>query len=211
MLIIQNESGFMRKLFYSYLFFCILYPELHAQTLLWTEKDRNFLLENLQRTSNEVKKETEALTLEQWHFKENDSSWSIAQVVEHLGLYERTFNHERTVILQSKPEPELLLLTKSDNHYLAWMNEPQPHIANKIHTPLGLMKGKDNLIFFLYGRNLLIDFISSTSTDLKSYFTYRGGDEKRRSLHALFVIHFGHTDRHLKQIRRIKQHQNFQK
>ncbi|MBK7633020.1 MAG: DinB family protein [Saprospiraceae bacterium] len=35
--------------------------------------------------------ETESLTNEQWHFKPSKDAWSIAQVVEHLGLYERIF------------------------------------------------------------------------------------------------------------------------
>ena len=178
---------------------------------IWTEADKTFLLRNLERTRDEVIKETDKLTPVQWTFKENDTSWSIAQVVEHLGLYERTFLHEGAVILQSKPEPDLAVTARSDSSYLAWMNEPQHHVANKNHIPLGLMTGKDNLIFFLYGRNLIIDFIRTTKADLKAYYTYRSGDEKRRSLHALYVVHFGHTDRHLRQIRRIKQNTNFPK
>jgi len=181
------------------------------QPQIWTEKNRQFLLENLERTRNEVTKETENLSLEQWHFKENDTSWSIAQVVEHLGIYERTFLSESSVIRQGKLEPELSVNARTDSLYLAWMNEPQSHIANKIHIPLELMKGKDNLTFFLYGRNLIVEFIRTTKDDLKAYYTFRSGDEKRRSLHALFVVHFGHTDRHLRQIRRIKQHRNFPK
>ncbi len=176
---------------------------------IWTEKDRMFLLQNLERTRDEIIKETDHLTPAQWHFKENDTSWSIAQVVEHLGLYERTFLHESSVILQGKPEPELATNARTDSSYITWMNEPQAHKANKIHIPLELMKDKDNLTFFLYGRNLAIDFIRTTTADLKAYYTFRGGDEKRRSLHGLFVVHFGHTDRHLKQIRRIKQHKSF--
>ena len=185
----------------------------YAQTdqPIWTVKDRQYLLENLERTRNEIIKETGDLSPEQWHFKETDTSWSIAQVVEHIGLYERTFLSESSVIRQTKPEPELAMNARTDSSYLTWMNEPQAHTANKIHIPLELMKGKDNLTFFLYGRNLIVDFIRTTKDDLKAYYTFRGGDEKRRSLHALFVVHFGHTDRHLRQIRRIKQHQNFPK
>jgi hypothetical protein len=98
---------------------------------------------------------------------------------------------------------------KSDAEYLVWMNEPQPHNADQIHIPLRFMNGKDNLTWFLHGRDLVVEFIRSTLADLKAHYTYRGGDEKRRSLNALYVVYFGHTDRHLRQIRRIKQHNNY--
>jgi len=181
----------------------------NAQLSIWTENDRMYLIENLERTRDELIKETEDLTPEQWSFKANDSTWSIAQVVEHLGIYERTFMYEARIILLTAPEPELAAYAKTDIEYLAWMNEPKPHKADNIHTPLGLWPGKYNLIWFLQGRNIIIDFIRTTHDDLKAYYTYRGGAEKRRSLHGLFVVHFGHTDRHLRQIRRIKQMKNY--
>ena len=69
----------------------------------------------------------------------------------------------------------------------------------------GFMQGVDNLTFFLFGKDQIIDFIKNTSYDLKVHFTYSWGDEKRRSIHALMVVHFSNTDRHLKQISRIKE------
>ena len=183
---------------------CIL-DSVMGQTPIWTEKDRQYLLENLIRTRDELVLETENLTPEQWSFKANDSTWSIAQVVEHLGIYERTSMYEGRIILLTAPEPELVAYAKTDSEYLAWMNEPKPHKADNIHTPLGLWPGKHNLIWFLHGRNNIIDFIRTTPDDLKAHYTYRGGAEKRRSLHGLFVVHYGHTDRHLRQIRRSKQ------
>ena len=93
---------------------------------IWTENDRQFLVENLERTRNEMMKEAEKLSPRQWHFKETDTSWSIAKVVEHMGLYERTFLAEATVIRQGKPVPELATNARADSSYLAWMNDPQP-------------------------------------------------------------------------------------
>ncbi|MGZ8554165.1 MAG: hypothetical protein ACXWV8_12205, partial [Chitinophagaceae bacterium] len=68
-----------------------------------------------------------------------------------------------------------------------------------------------NLIFFLYGRESIILFIKNTTYDLKAHYTFRWGKEKRRSIHALMVVHFGHTDRHLRQINKIKQSSNYPK
>ena len=53
---------------------------------IWTEEDRTFLLEHLERTKQELMAATANLTNDQWHFKPDSSSWSIAQIVEHLAV-----------------------------------------------------------------------------------------------------------------------------
>ena len=176
---------------------------------LWTQKDRLYLIDNLERTKLEIVKETKDLTPRQWEYKEDSTKWSISQVVEHLGLYERIFAQEADIMLSIPADPLLDSLSKPDSSYLSWMSDPSPHKAEWNAEPLGLMKGSDNLTFFLYGRDHIIDFIRNTTYDLKSHFTFRWGEEKRRSIHSLMVVHFGHTDRHLKQIMRIKAAKRF--
>ncbi len=177
----------------------------------WTEKDRLFLVQNLERTRNLLIAGTKTLTIEQWSFKPDSTQWSIGQVLEHLGLYERIFAQEADIMLSTAPDPEMDTASLNDTTYLNWMNDPSPHKAEWNAQPLGFMKGNDNLEFFLFGRNHLIDFIRNTSYDLKSHFTYRWGDEKRRSIHGLMVVHFGHSDRHLKQILKLKANPKFPK
>lgn len=178
---------------------------------IWTEADRKFLIDNLERTKLEIINQTKGLTSEQWAFKEDSTKWTIGQVLEHLGLYERIFAQEADIMLSSTPEPQLDSISLSDTSYINWMNDPSPHKAEWNAEPLGFMKGNDNLTFFLFGRNHIIDFIKNTTYDLKAHYTYRWGDEKRRSIHALMVVHFGHSDRHLKQIKRIKDNPMFPK
>ncbi|MES2649275.1 MAG: DinB family protein [Bacteroidota bacterium] len=177
----------------------------------WTEKDRLFLVQNLERTRNLLIAGTKTLTMEQWSFKPDSTQWSIGQVLEHLGLYERIFAQEADIMLSTAPDPEMDTASLNDTTYLNWMNDPSLHKAEWNAQPLGFMKGNDNLEFFLFGRNHLIDFIRNTSYDLKSHFTYRWGDEKRRSIHGLMVVHFGHSDRHLKQILKLKANPKFPK
>lgn len=168
-------------------------------------------MENLERTTLEIIHETQNLTSAQWSFKQDSLHWSIAQVLEHLGLYERIFAQEADIMLSSKPDPQMDTLSLPDTSYINWMNDPSPHKAEWNAEPLGLMIGADNLTFFLFGRNHIIDFIKNTSYDLKAHFTYRWGKEQRRSIHALMVVHFGHTDRHFRQIRKIKLADGFPK
>lgn len=177
----------------------------------WTEADRQFLVSGLTRTRNEVIKATENLSDAQWHFKPDSASWSVAQVLEHLGLYERLFIQEADIMLSTDPDPAMDSLSLPDSAYVNWMNDPNPHVAEWNAVPLGFMKGKDNLAFFLFGRDRFIGFVEKTTYDLRSHFTFRWGQEKRRSIHALIVVHFAHTDRHLKQIHRIMAHEKFPK
>lgn len=189
--------------------FSLSSPFVLAQERIWTEADRIFLVQNLERTRDEMITETEGLTLEQWHFKPNETSWSIAQVVEHMGIYERTFLWEATVALWTQPMPEWAASAISDSTFLEWMNDPNPHFADLIHTPLGLTQGKDNLTWFLHGRNANVAFIRDTPMDLKAFYTFRHSGP--RSVHGNYVVHFGHTDRHLRQIRRIKASKSYPK
>jgi len=178
---------------------------------LWTEADRKYLVTNLEKTKDAIIKETQNLTPEQWAFKEGSTKWSIGQVLEHLGLYERIFAQEADIMLSSKPDRQLDSLSLPDTTYLNWMSDPSPHKSEWNAEPLGFIQGTDNLTFFLFGRNHIIEFINNTTYDLKAHYTYRWGKEQRRSIHALMVVHFGHTDRHLKQIYRIKHAPNFPK
>ncbi|MGZ5255678.1 MAG: DinB family protein [Flavitalea sp.] len=177
----------------------------------WTKSDRKFLVDNLERTKLEVFNETKNLTPDQWSFKEDSTTWTIGQVLEHLGLYERIFAQEADIMLSSKPDPLLDSLSLPDTSYINWMNDASPHKAEWNAEPLGFMSGSDNLTFFLFGRNHIINFINNTTFDLKAHYTFRWGNEQRRSIHALMIVHFAHTDRHLKQIKRIKQSLSFPK
>ncbi len=183
------------------------------QTKIWTTDDKKSLLSELKRTKKEMIAATESLTDEQWHFKPDENSWNIAQAVEHMGIYERLYYQEGRAALQNTdPMPEIANQVLGDGTYLDWMAEKQPHFAPKHAVPSGFMKGRDNLDYFIYGRNLLEDLVSSTDKDLKSHFVPRKSEPKGlHSIHGLLVVHYGHTDRHLRQIERIKAHRDYPK
>lgn len=186
---------------------------LSYQRKLWTSEDKKLLNDELERTKNEMVVATKKLTDDQWHFKSDENSWNIAQVVEHMGIYERLYYFESQVTVNNtNPRPYLARKTLGDKKYLEWMAEKKPHTSPKQAVPMGFMKGKDNLEYFLFGRNLLNNMVKSTDKDLKAHFTPRRGEPKKfRSIHGLLVIHYGHTDRHLRQIERIKAHHNYPK
>ncbi|MBP6399270.1 MAG: hypothetical protein KA340_15395, partial [Saprospiraceae bacterium] len=49
----------------------------NVSTKLWTEKDRQYLVTELERSQKEVTEEVDQITDEQWHFKPSPEAWSI--------------------------------------------------------------------------------------------------------------------------------------
>lgn len=196
----------MKKIIFTGCLFLLL-GNLFGQNL-WTEQDRKYLLENMTRTTELLRVETAGLSESQWHFKESPDRWSIAQVIEHLGIYEMIYLREASIIVNSNPEPLLNETCRNDSFYLAWMDEKKPHIANGIGIPQGLMHGTDNWNYFINLRNQNMDFVAKINKDLRSYFTFRY-DGNRWNIHQLYIILFAHCDRHLKQILKIKSNPGF--
>ena len=168
-----------------------------AKASLWTEADRQYLLDNLIRTRDSIVRETTNLTSAQWSFKESSERWSIAQVTEHLSYWEIIYSREIALSLRQKPQPELNMTGRPDSSYLNFLMEESPHNAPSYAKPLGLNDGKNNLALFIKLRNENIEFVKTTRTDLRAYFL----TPTRPNVHQVFLNIFGHCDRHLKQIR----------
>ncbi len=129
---------------------------------IWTEKDRQYLVSELERSQKEVREEVDQITDEQWHFKPSHEAWSIGQVIEHLGLYERIFLQEAWLGTEIPPQPEYYEESLTDSIYLSWMAENTGHQAPENAIPMGFMKGKDNLHFFNFGRDNILHFVRNT-------------------------------------------------
>jgi hypothetical protein len=183
-----------------------------AQTL-WNESDRKYLVDNLKRTRDLVIEETKNLSERQWTFKEAPDRWSINEVVEHLAIWELLLDREVSQALVAGPQPELTKNGKTDSSVLAFLMEEKPHITTEytkpftFTVPTGLNSGKNNLAWFLKMRNESLNFLDSTKTDLRYYFLRPG----RGNVHQVYITIFAHTDRHLRQIRKIKANANYPK
>jgi hypothetical protein len=180
---------------------------------LWTETDRKYLIDNLKRTRDSLIKETQNLTEQQWNFKESPERWSINGIVEHLCIWELLLDREVSQDLVAGPQPELVKNAKADSSILLFLMEDKPHITTEytkpftFTVPMGLNSGKNNLVWFLKMRNESLNFLDSTSQDLRYYFLRPG----RGNIHQVYITIFAHTDRHLRQIRKIKENANYPK
>ncbi|HLL96354.1 MAG TPA: DinB family protein [Spirosoma sp.] len=174
----------------------------------WTEADRSYTVDNLKRTRDELTRETQNLTNAQWHFHESPDRWSIAEVVEHLALWEISWAREIGMGIRNKPQPELNQTSKPDSYYAEWIMEPAPHKSPDFSRPTGFIEGKNNLLFFTKLRDQTIDFVNTTQADMRAHFELTATDNPR-NMHQVYIYQWGHVDRHLRQIRKIKAHPNY--
>ncbi|MBK8388962.1 MAG: hypothetical protein IPL23_06555 [Saprospiraceae bacterium] len=55
---------------------------------IWNSDDKTILLEGLEKTKIELINEVQNLNSLQFHFKPDSITWSIAEVMEHVAVYE---------------------------------------------------------------------------------------------------------------------------
>ena len=183
------------------------------ETRRWTEDYRKYLLENLVRSRDELQKETQGLSKKQWSFKESEDRWSINQVVEHLAIFELIFDREIGRALQAKPQPEFNKDVKPDSYYTGFIMEDTPHVTVEYtkpftySVPLGLNDIKSNLAWFTKMRHESIEYVKNSKEDLRLYYRHAGAT----NVHQTYIYVFGHVDRHLRQIKKVKQHKNYPK
>ncbi len=185
----------------------IAMPSLSQQPKLWKENDRNYLVSNLINSRDELIKETGNLTEQQWNFKESPDRWSIKEVVEHVDIWELLMQHEINMALSSGPLPDYVKTADPDSVIYNFIMEEKPHIATDFtrpftfSVPMGLNSGKTNMAWLVKMRNESIHYLQTTNDDLRLYFL----KEDSTSVHQIYILIFGHTNRHLRQIKKIKQ------
>jgi hypothetical protein len=179
---------------------------------VWTESDRKYLLDNLIRSKQEVIDETKNLSREQWNFKESPDRWNINQIVEHIALWELLLMREISGALAMAPDSTF-------KHYApdsVFVNGPKS-VEKKnameytkpfsFAVPLGNNEGKNNVIWLTTMRNESIEYLKQESKNIRLQYDYCTG----LNVHHYYLMIFGHTDRHLVQLRKVKTHPKYPK
>ena len=204
----------MKKLFFCLFLLTTTVAFLQAQentaAKLWTPADRQYTLDNMKRTRDELVKETQNLTPAQWAFHESADRWSIGEIVEHLALWEIIWNREISIGVRNKPTPELNASSRPDSYYNEFIMEDAKHNASDYTKPTGFVEGKNNLAFFLRNHAINLAFVETTQADLRAHFEFTGTPNPR-NMHQVLIFQWGHVDRHLRQIRKVKTHPNYPK
>lgn len=168
------------------------------------------VLKQLARTRDALKSETEKLSSAQWNFKETPERWSIAEVVEHLGNWELVWARELAMISLNKPNPELRLTCKPDSYYQEFIMEDKQHNASNISKPNGFIKEKDTILWFTKLRNDNIKSAEGIKVNMRHQFEMTAL-ENPRNMYNVYIYMWGHVDRHIKQIQKVKVHVNYPK
>jgi hypothetical protein len=133
--------------------------------------------------------------------------------VEHIALWELLFQREISQALSVGPQPELVKAAKPDSVFVGFIMETKPHVSVEytkpftFSLPMGLNTGANNVAWFLKMRNESITYLTNAKEDLRANFLKAG----RPNVHQVYINTFGHNDRHLRQIQKIKMHANYSK
>jgi hypothetical protein len=201
------------------LFFLFLSPYLGITQLkqqLWTATDKQTLLVGLKTTQSEIIKEIKQLNKKQLHFKPDRSQWSIAEIIEHVGVYEELLYWDLLNNQYTPERPELVDTVKNiDSAMTAYSSDPNKGQAPFAVQPIGRFQKKEALLnFFNRYRNEVIKLVQETNADFRLHFIFRPTDWgiwHIRDLHQYTLLWVAHTERHLNQIMRVKANLNFPK
>ena len=183
---------------------------------IWKPADRQYLLNGLKKTESDFLQEVEGLSNEQLHFKPDSSQWSVAEVMEHIGVYEELLYWDLVNNQYTDERPDLVDSVRGiDSVMIAYATDPNKGQAPLIAKPLGRFKEKEDLIHFVTGfRREVITLVQDTKVDFRLHFIFRPADWgvwHIRDLHQYTLLWIAHTERHLNQIRRIKSNPGYPK
>jgi hypothetical protein len=181
---------------------------------VWTTTDRQFLLSSLKSSESNIIAEIKGLTKEQLYFKIDSSQWSIAEVIEHLGVYEELLYWDLLNNQYTEERPDLVDSVKGiDTVMIAYATDPNKGKAPFAAQPMGRFKEKEALIkYFVRFREEVIALVQNTKVDFRLHFIFRPADWgvwHIRDLHQYTLVWIAHTERHLNQIKRIKSNPRF--
>lgn len=181
-----------------------------SQDTLWTESNKQALINNYIRTQSEINAETKNLTTAQWNFKETKDSWSIAEVLEHLNMWQLITQDHIRFMLYNGPQPDLSKSAMSDSVATTFIYEDKKHVSPDLTIPTGQVPDNSNLKLFNSYCNRIIANIKASEINFRVYFRrFTGG--YMTNMNQAYIIQYGHVDRHLRQVRRIKSNVNFPK
>lgn len=181
-----------------------------SQNELWETKDKQKLIDNYNRVQNELNDETSKVSKKQWNFRIGEGKWTIGQVVEHLNMWHLITQAQLRHAEYQGPQPDLVAKTLPDSMVTKFIYEEKSHVSPDISIPTGLIPDDINRQLFNVKCDEIIQKIKASTIDFGQYFrTFPGGYQE--NFYQMHTIHFGHIDRHLRQIRKIKADKNFPK
>jgi len=208
----------MKKILFLLSIFMVLSftPEMQTDiqepiAIIALENDKEFLLNYINETTNNLAKNIRGLSEEQLQFKPTPESWSISQCVEHIIATEIMLLDMSKANLQGPPNSERKseVTTKDEDMITGMQDRTQKFKAPEMLVKEGKYTDSDTALQeFMETRQNLVDLANSVSLeDLRNHIndSRAGAIDAYQSL--LFIA--GHCARHTLQIEEIKQAAGF--
>lgn len=176
-----------------------------------TDAEREMVNKHLTETRDHMLNVLDDLTDEQLNFKPDETTWSIAEGVEHLAVVESTFRGLIGKTVAAGPNPALKdSLAFKDEQIMPVITDR----SNKVKTsepfePSGKFGShEETLQAFLEKRSELIDYVKTTDDDLRNRYNK---DLPFGTVDGVQLIMFtaAHTERHVLQMEEVMAHADF--
>lgn len=177
---------------------------------MWTEADRDLLISEFEMTQKLINELVRGLNVDQWNYQPDETTWSIAHIIEHLQLQEDMHYREVRIVSMQPPMLKHSLSTiGNDEKVNAYATNPIKTKSDWNVMPLGRWSNKELALHaFNRSRNKMIELVKNMKKDLRQQITFRPIDDehdfrKIRNLHQILLTTIAHTKRHIHQIRQI--------
>lgn len=189
------------------LFFAAVLVTLFSFTLAdpISDKDRKDLLSYRRTAETTLLASVKGLSEKQLNWKANDSSWSIANCIEHITLTEKSIFDWAMGTLKETADPAKKTEVKNTDDQIKAMIESRDHKAKAPESlnPMGKLGNAGKTLQTFEQQSASLDqYIQSTKDDLRNHFAQTPVGTV--DTYQLLVFLTAHTKRHTAQILAIK-------
>lgn len=185
---------------------------------LYTEVENKRILFLLDSTQNELLKITTPLSETQFFYRADSASWSVNDIVEHLGLIDEGYVRELWFTLSQPAFPESYTDSTrgGDEKAMAYATQPEKGKARGTNLPRNRYCNKETCVrIFKDATELAKEFFTvNRSKDLRRYFIFRLDSKGVRTIrddYQLALLLIAHRIRHIEQMKRAIADINFPK
>ncbi|MHA4846154.1 DinB family protein [Flavitalea antarctica] len=177
-----------------------------------TDAERKYASNLLQESRETLLTKVKGLTPAQLAFKADSSAWSVAQCVEHITIAENGLFDLALSTLKAPADPSKRSEVKLSDDQVVKMieNRSTKFKAQEAVLPTGKFGDfQTTLKEFISRRNKHIDYINTTTDDLRNhYYDFPFG---KVDAYQTIVFMAGHCKRHTAQIDEVMQNPDFPK
>jgi hypothetical protein len=168
------------------------------------QKDRAAAAKYLEETRQAFLKSIENVTPAQWTFKASPTSWSIAEVAEHIGISEGTIFGMLTTQMLQAPAPKPGEGIPDEKVIAGVTDRSNKFQAPEMLKPVNRWATKEALVKdFNAARDKTIAWTKTTTEDLRAHAAPHPAFGSL-DLHQWILLIAGHSARHTAQIEEVK-------